>query len=79
MKLRITISKYHSWYLCQVSLQLMLLPIQISLFTTVKFQGRTVIGYLIANTFDVLSLLSSCGTQTVDNAFLAIFCKFKTP
>ena len=26
MKLRITISKYHSWYLCQISLQIMLLP-----------------------------------------------------
>ena len=31
MKLRITISKYHSWYLCQISLQIMLLPIQIRL------------------------------------------------
>ena len=30
MKLRITILKYHSWYLCQISLQIMLLPIQIS-------------------------------------------------
>ena len=29
MKLRITISKYHSWYLCQISLQIMLLPIRI--------------------------------------------------
>ena len=29
LKLRITISKYHSWYLCQISLQIMLLPIQI--------------------------------------------------
>ena len=29
MKLCITISKYHSWYLCQISLQIMLLPIQI--------------------------------------------------
>ena len=29
MKLRITISKYHSWYLCQTSLQIMLLPILI--------------------------------------------------
>ena len=28
MKLRTTISKYHSWYLCQISLQIMLLPIQ---------------------------------------------------
>ena len=28
MKLRITISKYHSWYFCQISLQIMLLPIQ---------------------------------------------------
>ena len=26
MKLRITILKYHSWYLCQISLQIMLLP-----------------------------------------------------
>ena len=30
MKLRITILKYHSWYLCQISLQIMLLPILIS-------------------------------------------------
>ena len=29
VKLRTTISKYHSWYLCQISLQIMLLPIQI--------------------------------------------------
>ena len=29
MKLRITISKHHSWYLCQISLQIMVLPIQI--------------------------------------------------
>ena len=28
MKLRITISKYHSGYLCQISLQNLLLPIQ---------------------------------------------------
>ena len=30
MKLRITISKYHSWYLCQISLLIMLLPVQMS-------------------------------------------------
>ena len=29
VKVGITISKYHSWYLCQISLQIMLLPIQI--------------------------------------------------
>ena len=28
-QLRITILKYHSWYLCQISLQIMLLPILI--------------------------------------------------
>ena len=27
MKLHITILKYHSWHLCQISLQIMLLPI----------------------------------------------------
>ena len=31
-KLRITILKHHSWYLCQISLQIMLLPILIFLF-----------------------------------------------
>ena len=31
LKLRITVSKYHSCYLCQISLQIMLLPIQIFL------------------------------------------------
>ena len=30
MKLRLTILKYHSWYLCQISLQIMLLPIQMT-------------------------------------------------
>ena len=29
MKLRVTNSKYHSWYLCQISQQIMLLPILI--------------------------------------------------
>ena len=29
-QLRRTISKYHSWYLCQISLQIMLLPMQIA-------------------------------------------------
>ena len=29
VQLRVTILKYHSWYLCQISLQIMLLPIQI--------------------------------------------------
>ena len=27
-EITITISKYHSWYLCQISLQVMVLPIQ---------------------------------------------------
>ena len=39
VKLRITISKYHEWYLCQISLQIMLLPIQIapqSIFRTIN-------------------------------------------
>ena len=31
MKLRTTISKYHSWYLCQISPQIMLLPIRIKI------------------------------------------------
>ena len=31
VKLRIAISKYHSWYLCKISLQIMLLPILILL------------------------------------------------
>ena len=29
MKLRVTISKYHWWYFCQISLQIMLLPLLI--------------------------------------------------
>ena len=33
MKLRTTISKYHSWYLCQISLQIVLLPILIAFQT----------------------------------------------
>ena len=39
VKLRSTILKYHSWYLCQISLQIMLLPIlmvHMYSFTTVK-------------------------------------------
>ena len=39
MKLRITISKYHSWYLCQISLQTMLLPIQIWKSTSISFNS----------------------------------------
>jgi len=30
VKLRITILKYHSWYLCQISLQIVLLPVLIN-------------------------------------------------
>ena len=45
VKLRITISKYHSWYLCQISLQIMLLPTSItpdepSLFSTSTGNSR---------------------------------------
>ena len=36
MKLRTTILKYHSWYLCQISLQIMLLPILIQFDTVLK-------------------------------------------
>ena len=32
VKLSVTILKYHSWYLCQISLQIMLLPILILLY-----------------------------------------------
>ena len=32
VKLRLTILKYHSWYLCQISLQIMLLPILILVY-----------------------------------------------
>ena len=39
MKLRITISKYHSWYLCQISLQIMLLPILIKSKMTTMFSA----------------------------------------
>ena len=38
VKFRITILKYHSWYLCQISLQIMLLPILMSRnYRCVKF------------------------------------------
>ena len=37
VKFRITILKYHSWYLCQISLQIILLPIQI--IVTLVTQG----------------------------------------
>ena len=42
MKLRIKILKYHLWYFCQISLQIMLLPIQI--IQQKKFQSQLVIG-----------------------------------
>ena len=38
VKLRITILKYHSWYLCQISLQIMLLPILINAMPVKKQQ-----------------------------------------
>ena len=36
MKLRITISKYHFWYLCLISLQIILLSIQIQVNSLLK-------------------------------------------
>ena len=44
MKLRRTISKYHSWYLCQISLQIMLLPMQIAYHYALCFRHRNRIG-----------------------------------
>ena len=48
MKLRITILKYHWWYLCQISLQIMLLPIQIRVNSRLKnFRiDRTIFSFL---------------------------------
>ena len=40
MKLRITILKYHLWYLCQISLQIMLLPIRTSVILAGKRGSR---------------------------------------
>ena len=39
LTVRITISKYHSWYLCQISLQIMLLPILIRIHKYTKIKG----------------------------------------
>ena len=36
VKLRITISKYHSWYRWQILLQIMLFPIQIKLKNVIQ-------------------------------------------
>ena len=38
MKLRITILKYHSWYLCHISLLIMLLPIQICFWSKLYYK-----------------------------------------
>ena len=38
VKLSITISKYRSWYLCQISLQIMLLPIHIHCLSSRFFE-----------------------------------------
>ena len=43
------ISKYHSWYLCQVSLQIMLLPIQIIEFN-----------FFFKNSFQTVLLIIRC-------------------
>ena len=40
MKLRITISKYHSWYLCQISLQIVLLPILMNRSQRTKINSK---------------------------------------
>ena len=40
VKLRITILKYHLWYLCQISLQIMLLPIRTSVILAGKRGSR---------------------------------------
>ena len=41
VKLRITISKYHLWYLCQILLQIMLLPIP-TIYNNINTFYRTV-------------------------------------
>ena len=40
MKLRITILKHRSWYFCQISLQIMLLPIQIVRYNDVAYESK---------------------------------------
>ena len=40
MKLRITILKYHSWHLCQISLQIMLLPILMEYIEITSWKAR---------------------------------------
>ena len=58
VKLRITISKYHSWYLCQISLQIMLLPIQISITieTDISNSSRINMNFMYWNITDSYQL-----------------------
>ena len=51
--LRIPISKYHSWYLCQLSLQLMLLPILIALHNN---WAKRSVQYIMSRKFQTCSL-----------------------
>ena len=51
--LRIPISKYHSWYLCQISLQLMLLPTLIALHNN---WAKRSVQYVMPRKFQTCSL-----------------------
>ena len=59
VKLRITISKYHSWYLCQISLQIMLLPILTHRLQTNKVSTVKLKKYMVR-----LQLLETITTTT---------------
>ena len=63
MILRITISKYHSWYLCQISLQIMLLPILTHRLQTNKVSTVKLKKYMVR-----LQLLETITTTTTTSA-----------
>ena len=88
MKLRITILKYHSWYLCQISLQIMLLPILIAwfvrdilhknhswYFTIVSNFTRTNGSWNYVNNFEI-SLMVFKLNMTTDHAITYTNLKF---
>ena len=75
VKLRIAISKYHSWYLCQISLQIMLLPIQYfsAQCTSVILQVEKRLKELekASNTADLLNSFKNLGNDLMDLAKLS--------
>ena len=74
MKLLTTSLKYHSWYLCQILLQIMLLPILIIIIITIAIISMIII-FKIIITIIVITKIYSNRYSVIWQAITA--CKYK--